>query len=113
MKVKYVEYYYPGSFCSETSSEKLKSGQKIVLPKGAYAYRTFEREEVGHGKETLKGEDKNHSKMFIKGTIYTLAQIKRLKGDYQILMGNMKYNRWNKVIKCAQGFLPFRDMVLL
>ena len=114
MKIKYVEFYYPGCFCSETNSVKLKPNQKIELPRGAYAYRTFEREEAVVSGEKLLGRPKCFGKMHIKGEAYTLDQVKRMKGNHRILISNMQNNGYKKVVKCAQGFIPFEsDMVLL
>lgn len=115
MTKHYVEYIYAGSFVSETSTEEIKSrDQEITLPKGAYAYQIFDREEVEQGGEMLKGAPKNYGPRHIKGEVYDLERVKREVPDSRILVRNMECNGWPNVIKCRQGFLPANaDDVLL
>lgn len=106
----YVEYTYAGSFFSENSTEEIVSrNQKITLPCGAYAYRIFDREEVSFGGETLKGSQKNFGPRHVKGDVYDIARVENEVTDNRILLANMRGNGWDRVVKCAQGFIPMYD----
>lgn len=115
MTKHFVEYVYAGLFVSEIGTEEIQSrDQVITLPKGAYAYRIFDREEVEQGGETLKGAPKNYGPRHIKGEVYDLDRVKREVPDSRILVSNMECNGLPNVIKCLQGFLPANaDDVLL
>jgi hypothetical protein len=107
MTKHYVEYTYAGCFCSESSVKEIKSrGQKINLPDGAYAYHIFDREEVVQNGEKLTGKPKNYSPRHIKGEVYNMERVEREVKDNSILLFNMKNNKWRKVIRCRQGFIP-------
>lgn len=110
MTKHYVEYIYAGSFVSETGTEEIPSrDQSITLPKGAYAYRIFDREEIEQSGEILKGSPKNYGPRHIKGDVYDLERVKREVSDNQILLSNMQSNGWPNVIKCRQGFIPAEE----
>lgn len=108
MTKHYVEFMYAGSFFSESSLEEIKSRDaKIKMPKGAYSYTIYDREEIKTGKETLTGKLKNPSKIYIIGEVYDIERVKKEVPDSRILVRNMECNKWDKVIKCLQGFVPF------
>ena len=67
----------------------------------------YDREYVVANGEELLGQPKHKTKTFIKGIVYTLEGVKRLFPESRTLISNMEINKWDKVIKCAQGFLPF------
>lgn len=115
MTKHYVEFYYPGSFFSETDVKPIKSRDaKITLPERAYAYRIFDREEIKSGRETLVGKPKNYSPRYIKGEKYDLERVKNEVPDSLILQSNMRGNDWKYVIKCRQGFIePWEGDVIL
>ena len=107
MTKHYVEYYYAGLFCSEIGTKKIESrDQKIRLPEGAYAYRIFDQEEIIQKGEKLIGKPKNYSPRHIKGEVYDIERVKREVKDNSILLNNMENNKWRKVIRCFQGFIP-------
>jgi hypothetical protein len=107
MTKHYVEFMYPGSFYSDTSIHEITSRDaKITLPKGAYAYRIFDREEIQHAGEILKGKSKNQGPRHIWGEEYDVERVEREVPDSRILVQNMKGNDWPIVIKCRQGFIP-------
>jgi len=57
----YVEFFYPGSFFSESSFEEVshRDFDQIVMPEGAFAFHFFDREEVEQDGELLTGKCKN------------------------------------------------------
>lgn len=109
MKVHFVKIWYAGTFVSEDSHKEIDSREDFKLPSGAYGYQFYNKEMIVQGKEKLFGNPKNESKTYLKGTVYTLEQVKRLFPESKIMISNMENNNWDKVIKCGQGFLPFDD----
>lgn len=106
MTKHYVEFFYPGVFISETSTKEISNRDaKINLPKGAYGYRIFSREEVVLDGETLYGERKNYSGITYYGKILTLDDVKELepKDHYEILISNMEINKYDKVVRTICG----------
>jgi hypothetical protein len=103
----YVKILYPGSFVSEESHQKINLRKEFELPKNAYGYQFYDKEKTIINGEELEGKAKHRTKTFLKGIIYTLEEVKRLFPESRTLISNMEINKWDKVIKCAQGFLPF------
>jgi hypothetical protein len=102
----YVEFFYPGSFVSETSRKPVPERDVPVdLPAGAYGYRFLSRSEVEHDGETLIGKDRNVGPMTYVGEILTVADIKALNDgrDYYTLLANMRINRWDRVVRTVRG----------
>lgn len=106
----YVEFFYPGSLFSESTTQEVTSKENIKLPERAFGYRFFEREEVTlEGGELLKGANKNHSGMYYKGTLYTLEEVKQIPNT-EILQCNMEMNGDKLVIKTIIGnWQPFTE----
>lgn len=107
----YVEFVYPGIMVSETSEKEIKSrDQKIVLPKGAFGYHFFDREEVTKDGEVLVGKDKNHSGFFYEGRKMSLADVEREEPDQRILISNMRNNNIPFVCRTEYGqAIPMKD----
>ena len=113
----YVEFIYPGSFCSdydcrEATSEELNG--RVEIPNRSYGYRFFEREEQTTSEEVLRGERKNHGGWHFLGEEYSLERIKAEQSDKTTLISNMECNKWDRVVKCPQGFIQMdeKDVVL-
>ncbi len=110
MLKQYIEYFYPGSFVSESSAQEVADRTTPgELPKGAYGYRFFARSEVTQDGETLRGQQKDHSPMTYFGEVMTLDEVKALTpfSDYRILVSNMECNRWDRVVRTIRGqFMP-------
>lgn len=110
MLKQYIEFYYPGSFVSETSAQEVSDRTPpSELPKGAYGYRFFARSDVTQDGETLRGQPKDHSPMTYYGESMTLEEVKALapSGDYRILVSNMECNGWDRVVLTVRGqFMP-------
>lgn len=113
---QYIEFYYPGSFVSETEKRPVADRTRpVTIPMGAYAYRFFERQEVPSDGETLCGAPRNHSAMTYFGKALTAEQVKALPGDYRVLLSNMECNGWSMVVQTLRGnFQPLNpgDIVL-
>lgn len=104
MLVHYVRFLYPGILVSESSDRKIKSRkEEIKLPKGAFAYQFFDREETEKGGETLMGKDKKHSGFYYKGREMTLAQVKKEMPDKDILISNMECNGYERIVMTKFG----------
>lgn len=104
---RYVQYWYPGTFVSDTEERELKDGEQPTLEGNAYAYQTFERQCVKSADgEVLTGEPRNHSKQFIKGVLWDIDDAKRL--GTPTLVSNMRISKWEHVVKCSQGCIPYR-----
>jgi hypothetical protein len=108
---EYIEFYFPGSFVSETDVKPIASRSlPVVLPLGAYAYRFFSRQEVELNGEILRGKAHDYSPMTYFGKALTLSEVKALDGDYRILISNMECNRWDRVVRTVRGnFQPLKD----
>ena len=113
MLKQYIEFFYPGSFVSESSTQEVADRTPPAeLPKGAYGYRFFARSEVTQDGETLRGQPKDHSSMTYYGEAMTLEEVKALtpSSDYRILVSNMKCNGWGRVVRTIRGqFMPLND----
>jgi hypothetical protein len=114
----YVKIYYPGILFSEDEVVEVdhRDGEKIAKKyKNAYAFRFYDqaREDVviDGCTQTVFGEERNSGKTcYPGGEVLTLADVKRLPGDYKILIGNMKCNGYKKVVRSRLGnFQPFDD----
>jgi hypothetical protein len=113
MLKQYVEFFYPGSFMSETSAQEVADrAPPDELPKGAYGYRFFARSEVVQDGETFIGKNKDYSPTTYCGEVFTLEDVKALtpRGNYRILVGNMECNKWDRVVRTIHGqFMPLND----
>ncbi len=104
MLKQYVEFFFPGSFVSETSAQEVANRTDAVeLPRGAYGYRFFAQQEVEQDGEVLKGERKDIGPMTYYGEVLTLEDVQALPGDYRILASNMKCNGWSRVVRTVRG----------
>lgn len=105
MKKHYIEWMYPGIIVSETGVEEIPSRRRPnKVPKGAFAYRFFDRSEVNLDGEILRGDRKNVSGIvYLGGQVMTLEEVKKMPGDNKILISNMETNGWNRVIKTKNG----------
>jgi hypothetical protein len=108
---QYIEFYFPGSFVSETEVKPVASrAAPVAVPLGAYAYRFFARQEVEMNGEILRGKAHDHSPMTYFGKALTLDEVKALDGDYRILISNMECNRWDRVVRTVRGnFQPLNE----
>jgi hypothetical protein len=112
----YVEVMYPGILFSESSVEEVDYRDPYAVAKkykNAFGFRFFDQErtevKVGSKKQTVSGERKNESKFYYPdGETYTVADVKKLKGDHSILISNMEGNGYKKVVRTRMGnFQPF------
>lgn len=110
MTKTYIEYFYPGSFVSETSIEEVKDRTITKdIPKGAYCFRFFDREEIEVNGEVLRGKAKNHSKEYYPDAeLYDVERVMREVTNPSILIRNMEGNGWKQVVKSRRGnFQPY------
>lgn len=107
----YVEFFFPGSFMSETSTTEVSDRSTPThVPPNAFAYRFHEIEEVTLDGEKLKGNAKNYSGMHYFGQAFTLSQVKEQFPTQKILISNMECNGWKKIVRTKIGnFQPLND----
>jgi hypothetical protein len=109
----YVTFYYPGSFFDEDETREIAArGQIGKVPRGAFGYQEWDREERSIDGETLKGQPKNRGPMVYFGEVLTADDVKKLPGDHGILLSNMRGNNWPRVVRTVRGnFKPLTDDV--
>lgn len=104
MLKQYVEVFFPGSFVSETSVREVANRvDAFELPRGAYGYRFFARNEIEQDGETLKGGRKDVGPMTYYGEVLTLEDVQALPGGHRILVSNMKCNKRERVVRTIYG----------
>lgn len=114
----YVEFFYPGVICTDTSEREVldRYPSSLNVPENAFGFRFFDREVVETlSGEELKGEKKNFSSNYYYGERYSLAEIKNYMPDKKVLIANMEGNNFPAVVKTRFGqFMPLRhgDIVL-
>ena len=119
----YVEILYPGSFYPEESVLKVKTRAPEEIarkyPK-AFAFRFYDLTQkevtVDGQKRTVSGQEKNKTgRYYPEAQLFTVAGLKALPGDYEILISNMECNGWKHVVQTRRGnFQPFEkgDVIL-
>ena len=114
----FVEVLYPGSFYPEESVHKVKARNPNAIaekyPK-AFCFQFYDvvqKRIVVDGEEQLvSGKRKNKSgRYYPDAALFTVAGLKRLPGDYSILISNMEGNGWSRVVRTRCGnFQPFEE----
>lgn len=104
----FVEFYFPGSVCSETSTRETstRDPMKIEVPKGCFAFRFFDQDseevEVFGKKKTILDDMKNISPTYyLEGKVIDRSEAK-CRG-MTVLLANMRCNRWKHCILTPQG----------
>ena len=111
----YIEFLYPGSFFSESSTQEVKTRDvsKVKVPKNAFGFKFFDILSVvvdTDGKKVkLTSERINVSpKHYYGGKLYTVAELKREFPNERILISNIEGNGYPKAIRCRTGnWQPF------
>jgi hypothetical protein len=108
----YVEFLFPGAFVSESNTEKVESRDaEIVLPRGAFGWRFFERQEWDTGEEVLRGAARNHGPWTFVGDVLTLDEVRAQLPDKHILITNMEVNGIERVVYTKAGqFIPMDEV---
>jgi hypothetical protein len=104
----YVTFFYPGIFASETEDRPVETRERTPdVPKGAYAWRFYDREEMRQGKETLAGKPKNHSPTHYVGTELSAKEAISMGG---VLADNVRINGYKRLVKTRGGqIFPLDD----
>ena len=109
----YVEFYFPGIFVSESSIKEINSldPKLIEWPKHAFAFKLFKREEATINGKTLRGDMEAVSGMYYTpdSKVETLEEVKESHPQERILISNMTYNDWNKIVWIGNNAQPFND----
>ena len=110
MLKQFVEFFYPGSFMSETSEVEISTRTlPAEVPQRAYGYRFFERQVAEVDGEKLVGQKKNFSGRVFLGEEVSLQDAIAREGENSILVRNMRCNNWSRVGKTRQGYIPLND----
>lgn len=105
-----VEYSYPGTFVSATSSEVCghNNADQIECPDGAFAFRFFDR--VTQTATLEDGRTQDHVERenvggwyYPGGEVLTVDDVESLDGDHRILLSNMRCNGWDRVVRSRRG----------
>lgn len=110
----YIEWFYPGTFVSETQgSEVATRDAPAVRPEAAYGYRFYSRSEVELEGEQLVGARKDISPMTFYGEEFTLEQVRALPedrpGQNSILISNMSGNGYERAVRTVRGNWQFLE----
>ena len=112
----YIEFFYPGSFFSESSTQKVKTRDvsRVKVPKNAFGFKFFDILSVvvdAAGKKVLLTSERiNVSPMhYYGGKPYTVAELKREFPNERTLISNIENNGYWKAIRCRTGnWQPFK-----
>jgi hypothetical protein len=106
MQKLYVEFLFPGNVVSDISEKEVGSRKEAIkLPKGAYGYRFFEREETGPDDDITYGAKKNHSGVIYYGAEITLTQLKKEMPGKHAFISMMEKNGYKRAVKTILGQL--------
>lgn len=123
-KSTYVEWLYPGSLFPEESVQKVETRNPNRMAKTvdasvfAFSYfdQTMDKITIDGEQQIVYGKRRNVSgRYYPGGKTFTAAQLKKLDGDYGILISNMEGNGWKKVVRTRRGnFQPLEkgDVIL-
>ena len=112
-KKTYVELRYPGLLFTETDLLPVRERNPQAIAKkypNAFAFQFFDVMEtsvtVGGDKKTVQSRRKNESPTYFpEGKLYTKEQILAMnkKGEYTILLSNMRSGNWFAVVFTRRG----------
>ena len=110
-----VEFFYCGALFDESDTRvvKTKDPEKVVVPEYAFAFSFYDVTEqeatLEDGRAIKYTESKNDDKVYYPGArVMTEKEIVKEIPDSNILVSNMKANKWPKVIKTRMGnFKPY------
>lgn len=117
----YVEFLYPGFFCSGISVEEIdeRDAKKVKVPDNCYAFRFFDMTVTVVDGEILRGDRKNESGYYYyQAEKMTLEQVKTTFGNdwnYRNLISYMETYGYKEAIKTRFGYvkeLNDNDIVL-
>lgn len=101
--IAYIQYFFHKDYDIEVITEKMSTGENIVLPKDCIGYRTFIRTEVKKGNNpTLYGEKREVSPITYLGKLWTYEQIKKHR-DLPTLVENMEKAQWEHAVETVTG----------
>jgi hypothetical protein len=94
----YVEYFFPGSFVSESSVRAIADREAVGdWPKGAYGRRTYAMTVTEVDGERVTGKPRDYSPTTFRGEALTVDQVKKYHPDERILISNMEGNGYDRI----------------
>ena len=111
-KISYwITFWAPGSFTANAWSKDcdvLPSPDEVEIPDNAYAFTLHKREDAIDGEKTYKGECEQVGPMYYhpNSQVTTLEETKKHRNTSDMLISNMKCNKWDAVIWTRWGNWP-------
>ncbi len=111
----YLEYLFPGILMPEISTGPVSSRdpQRAAreAPPHAFAFRFYDVITTTVWDTPLwTGEINASGRYYIDAEKLTIADVEALPGNHRILLGNMRINGWDPVLRCRTGnFQPLQD----
>lgn len=107
---RFVRYFSPGSFYANDWTENIdaRAPNSVPWPENAYAFTMHEREDVIDGQKIYKGDSKQIGPMYYHpdSKIETLDEVTRNPKASDILISNMRCNKWEHVVWSRWGNWP-------
>ena len=106
---KYVRYYLPGAFISESEEEEVPWNAKpedITVPADCFAFDFHTRKSVIVGEDEFKQPMKKvkPGRYYPDGVLCSIEDVKRMVDDNRILCSNIEHNSPTKMgIKARMG----------
>ena len=104
----FVKFWFQGAFFDEDSSKQVNARDigALDIPARAYALEFYDIRVTTDNGVVLKSSPLNESsRFFIGGRVMTYDEIVAEMPDSQILIDNMRINRWSRVIRTRTGHL--------
>lgn len=118
---KWIKFYRPGTLFSEDWNVEVDEHpalEDIEWPESAYLARMCQREDVVEGDTEFKGKLEYVGKSIFHPNSQVMAfeDVKNDSRATDILVSNMKCNKWSHVVwsrwgNCPQPFDPEKDVV--
>lgn len=110
-----AKYLMPGALFPEdtvvTLSERSADEAARKAPTNAYCftlYDTAEPVDLGPEYQVAPKAQNESGRYYLGGIVFSADDIRRLDGDHDVLLANMRANHWRLVIRCRPGnWQPF------
>lgn len=106
---RFARFWYPGLMFGESTDQEIgdKDINSLKFPEHAYAFQIIERQDVVEGTKVYKGEEKVSGFYYhADSKVETIEELKRNPKASEILISNMKNNKWDKIVWSRFGNWP-------
>jgi hypothetical protein len=99
----WIEFFAPGPFVAETWQVDCPADTKperVVFPDSAYAFKLWKREDRVEGDKLFRGDPEQIGPTYYHpdSKVETLQMVESHPRGNEILISNMKCNKWDSVI---------------